>query len=179
MGPDYEFKVFPSTAHVETLEGVAVFTKDRLEVSTRIAGGSSGERGGGGGHMVGPDYEFKVFPSTAHVETLEGVAIFTKDRLEVSTRIAGGSSGERGGGGHMVGPDYEFKVFPSTAHMETLKEVAVFTKDRLEVSTRIAGGSSGERGGGGAHGGSGLQVQGVPLHRTRGNSQGSRHLHQG
>ena len=49
--------------------------------------------------MVGPDYEFKVFPSTAHVETLEGVAVFTKDRLEVSTRIAGGSSGERGGGG--------------------------------------------------------------------------------
>ena len=46
--------------------------------------------------MVGPDYKFKVFPSTAHVETLSRLAVFTKDRLEVSTRIAGGK--ERGGG---------------------------------------------------------------------------------
>ena len=49
---------------------------------------------------MGPDYEFKVFPSTAHVETLSRVAVFTKDRLEVSTHIAGGSSWERGGGAH-------------------------------------------------------------------------------
>ena len=65
-----------------------------------MLGGVAG-REGGGGHMVGPDYEFKVFPSTAHVETLSRVAVFTKDRLEVSTRIARGKErGERGGGAH-------------------------------------------------------------------------------
>ena len=40
----------------------------------------------GGKHMLGPDYEFKIFRADAHFEFLTNVAVFTKDKLEVSIR---------------------------------------------------------------------------------------------
>ena len=36
--------------------------------------------------MLGPDYEFKIFRADAHFEFLTNVAVFTKDKLEVSIR---------------------------------------------------------------------------------------------
>ena len=40
--------------------------------------------GPGGRYLVGPDYEFKVFRADMHYAAIDGVAIFTSDRLEVS-----------------------------------------------------------------------------------------------
>ena len=38
----------------------------------------------GGKYFVGPDYEFKVFKANAQFLDLNGIAIFTRDKLEVS-----------------------------------------------------------------------------------------------
>lgn len=38
----------------------------------------------GGKYFVGPDYEFKVFKADAQYLDLEQIAIFTRDKLEVS-----------------------------------------------------------------------------------------------
>ena len=37
----------------------------------------------GGRHVLGPDFEFKVFQADAHFETLKNVEIFTADKLKV------------------------------------------------------------------------------------------------
>ena len=39
--------------------------------------------GPGGRYLVGPDFEFKVFPADMHYVSRSGVAVFTSDRLEV------------------------------------------------------------------------------------------------
>ena len=36
-----------------------------------------------GKHFIGPDFEFKVFKADAHMVTLNNVAAFTQDKLEV------------------------------------------------------------------------------------------------
>ena len=42
--------------------------------------------GPGGRHLVGPDYEFKVFPADMHYVAVDRVAVFTSDRLEVMSQ---------------------------------------------------------------------------------------------
>ena len=46
----------------------------RVDLSTVYASGK---------HFIGPDYEFKVFKADAHMVTLNNVAAFTQDKLEV------------------------------------------------------------------------------------------------
>ncbi|KAK7113664.1 uncharacterized protein [Littorina saxatilis] len=41
----------------------------------------------GGKYLIGPDYEFKTFPASAHFETLRDVTVFTSDKLEVKLDV--------------------------------------------------------------------------------------------
>ena len=38
----------------------------------------------GGKYAVGPDYNFKIFPSDAHHLEFEDITVFANDRLEVN-----------------------------------------------------------------------------------------------